>query len=193
MSALERFNRTVAPLLDRARRGEAEAFAAIVTSCRPLIYRWSAVATGDLDEAEDLTQEVLVRLHRSLAGFRTDSRFTTWLYGITRNAVRDRLRSRRRRLRLIESIPPGDGAEQPADRVAAAETGDLVRRFLVELPARQREVFDLIDLQELSAGEVAELLDMEPSTVRVHLHRARRTLRSRLLSHDPELAGGGSR
>jgi RNA polymerase sigma-70 factor (ECF subfamily) len=135
VSALERLNESVAPLVARARRGDTEAFAEVVEACRPLIYRWSVVVTGDLDDAEDVTQEVLVRF---------------WLYRITQNAARDRLRSRQRRQRFAletetMSNPEGEG---PAGRMLGAELGAVVRQFLTSLPERQRQVLNLVDLQD---------------------------------------------
>ncbi len=176
----------------RARRGDTAAFAEVVEACRPLIYRWSVVVTGDLDDAEDVTQEVLVRLHHSLGRYRVDAKFTTWLYRITQNAARDRLRSRQRRQRFAletetMSNPEGEG---PAGRMLGAELGAVVRQFLTSLPERQRQVLDLVDLQDHTPTEAATMLDLDAGTVRAHLHRARRTMRSHVLAHYPELARG---
>jgi RNA polymerase sigma-70 factor (ECF subfamily) len=192
VSALERLNESVAPLVARARRGDTAAFAEVVEACRPLIYRWSVVVTGDLDEAEDVTQEVLVRLHRSLPRYRVEARFTTWLYRITQNAARDRLRSRRRRQRLVLETEPVTEAHDAgaAGRVLEAELGLVVRRFLASLPERQRQIFDLVDLQDHTPTEAAKMLGLDAGTARAHLHRARRTIRSRVLAHHPELAQG---
>ncbi len=193
MSALERLNASVAPLIAQARRGDAAAFTELVRSCRSLIYRWSVVATGDPDDAEDVTQEVLVRLHEHLGRYRSGSRFTSWLYRITRNAATDRLRSRARRRRLrVEGALASAGAsvDGPDERLLHAETDQIVRSFLEALPDRQRQVLDLIDLQGLDPAEAAAMLGIEAGTVRAHLHRARRSLRSRLLAEHPELLEG---
>ncbi len=193
MSALERLNASVAPLIAQARRGDAAAFTELVGACRSLIYRWSVVATGDPDDAEDVTQEVLVRLHEHLGRYRSGSRFTSWLYRITRNAATDRLRSRARRRRLrVEGASASAAAfvDGPDDRLLHAETGQIVRSLLEALPDRQRQVLDLIDLQGHDPAEAAAMLGIEAGTVRAHLHRARRSLRSRLLAEHPELMEG---
>jgi RNA polymerase sigma-70 factor (ECF subfamily) len=100
-------------------------------------------------------------------------------------ATRRRLRWARRRASLAEL----DARAQPADeeppldeRVDARRLAGLARAALAELPARQRAVFDLADLQGHSPAEVAELLGMNPVTVRVHLMRARRAVRARVLA-----------
>jgi RNA polymerase sigma-70 factor (ECF subfamily) len=193
VSALERLNASVAPLIARARRGDTAAFTELARSCRSLIYRWSVVAIGDPDDAEDITQEVLVRLHRSLTGYRPGSRFTSWLYRITRNAATDRLRSRRRQYRLLEDgrlMHTATTGESPADRVMHDETERILRSFLEALPGRQRQALDLVDIQGHSPAEAAAMLGLDAGTVRTHLHRARRALRSRLLDEHPELLEG---
>ncbi|TFG53348.1 MAG: RNA polymerase sigma factor [Gemmatimonadales bacterium] len=196
VSALRDLNDSVAPLIVRAQHGDAAAFADIVRACRPLVYRWSVVATGDPDEAEDVTQEVLVRLHLSLGRYRTDATFTTWLYRMTRNAATDRFRRYQSRLRLLRSNEALPGAPDPkpgasaSDGVLAAEASGIVRRFLAWLPRRQREVLDLVDLQDFTPAEAAELLGLDGGTVRAHLHRARRTLRSKITERYPEYGRG---
>jgi RNA polymerase sigma-70 factor (ECF subfamily) len=193
VSALERLNASVAPLIARARRGDAAAFTELARSCQSLIYRWSVVAVGDLDDAEDVTQEVLVRLHGNLTRYRPGSRFTSWLYRITRNAATDRLRSRRRQHRLLEDgriTLTGSAGESPEDRVIHHETEQILRSFLEALPGRQRQALDLVDVQGHSPAEAAAMLGLDAGTVRTHLHRARRALRSRLLEEHPELLEG---
>lgn len=193
MNELARLNEAAALYVERARRGEAEAFTELVHLCRSLIYRWSVVATGDPDDAEDVAQEVLVRLHDHLGQYRRGSRFTSWLYRITRNAATDRLRSRARRRRLrVEGALASAGAsvDAPDERLLHAETDQIVRSFLEALPDRQRQVVDLIDLQGHDPAEAAAMLGIEAGTVRAHLHRARRSLRSRLLAEHPELLEG---
>ena len=177
-------------LTERARGGDEQAFARLVGETRGRVFRWAFTMTGSGDEAEDVVQEVFVRVHRSLSRFRSDSRFSTWLYRITRNVVttlarrddaRSRMADRVRQAGVGDVRVPGV-VEEMAGREAVA----MVRVFLTCLPPRQREVLDLVDLQGRSAAEVGEMLSLEPSTVRVHLLRARRTLRARILDARPE-------
>jgi RNA polymerase sigma-70 factor (ECF subfamily) len=193
VSALERLNASAPPLIARARRGDTAAFTELVRSCRSLIYRWSVVATGDPDDGEDVTQEVLVRLHSHLGRYRTGSRFTNWLYRVTRNAATDRLRTRTRQRRLRDesrAMYTAATGNSPEARVIHDETDRIVRSFLEALPARQRQALDLIDIQGHSPAEAAAMLGLGAGTVRTHLHRARRTLRTRLLVQHPELLEG---
>lgn len=157
----------------------------------PLVLRWARVRLGDPDEADDLTNDVLIRVLRKLDTFRDEALFTTWLYRVVRNAALDRSRKRRRtmaRLEDLEAARSVPGVER--DPLEGAHRERVMTRILEcfqALPDRQREVFDLADLQGLSSSEIAERLDLRPSSVRVSLLKARRAIRRKMLEHDPEL------
>jgi len=173
----------------RAARGDESAFGRLVREVRPRLYRWALVQSGDPDDAEDITQAALLRLHRSLAGFHFESRLSTWLFTLVRSAAADWRRAAKRRGlrqdRYALSQATVTPASEPDDRAALLA---LVRAQLAGLPARQREVFDLTELQGRSSPEVAALLGLSESTIRVHLLRARRAIRARVLArHDAGL------
>ena len=191
-------------LVRQARAGDEEAFRLLVRSVFPRIYRWALARTRDADEADDVTQAVLVRLYRHLDSFSGKGSFDTWLYRITANAAATSTsaRSRRdRRLRLLTDqedaslAQPHSGRTSSRDQTSAAVSRihrtrvmDLVLAYFRALPARQREVFDLVDLQGNSPAEVATMLDLNPATVRASLFKARRTVRRKILERHPELA-----
>lgn len=184
----------VAHLVPRARQGDATARDELLARCQDTIYRWALVQTGEAADAEDVTQEVLIRLHRSLHRFGGRSRFTTWLYQVTRNqalSVRRRIRGRLRLVRAatLEAMVDDGTAEDPLHQVHAAQVAELADALLRGLPRRQREILSLSDLEGCEPAEIAERLGLSPSTVRVHLFHARRALRSRILERWPELAG----
>lgn len=177
----------VEELVERAAGGDRAAFRELVERYHARIHRWALAITSDPDEAEDVTQTVLLKVHRSLDSFAGRSAFGTWLYRVTRNAALDRTRRRRETVPLEEA--PAESISrvgEPVDDVEAERLVNLVRRYLGGLSPRQREVFDLADLQGLEAAEIARLLELEPVTVRVHLMRARRAIRSRMLEDHPE-------
>ena len=182
-------------LVTRAQAGDDEAFEKLVRRHYEQIYRWALARTGDRDEADDVTQETLVRLHRYLPGFDGRSQFSTWLFQVTRSAAADlqRKRARRERLSMKAKREVSGQSTNPPSYEASADEGRaivLVRAFLEELSERQREVFDLVDLQGFSTVEASAMLKMEPVTVRSHLFRARRAIRSRILESHPELVEG---
>ena len=143
--------------------------------------------TGDPNDAEDVAQLVLMKMMTSMEGFDGRSKVTSWVYRITRNASLDHQRRRKREQRLAEKAEWLARAEaprldDPLDDIEMKRTLRLIRTLLRELPMRQREVFDLVDLQGLEPREAAELLEMNPNTLRVHLLRARRRMRSEMLA-----------
>ncbi len=194
MSEPTRIDEGVQSLVQRARAGDEAAFEGLVRRYYERIHRWALARTGDPDDADDVAQEALVRLHRHLPGFDGRSQFTTWLYQVTRSAAADlhRKRSRRQRLALRAKQEAGPAAVNPREIEHTDEkraTG-LVKTFLEELSERQREIFDLCDLQGFGSGEVSAMLGMEPVTVRSHLFRARQAIRKRILESHPELVEG---
>lgn len=170
-------------LISGAQGGDRGAFSRLAELVQGRVRGWAASFTDDADDAEDVTQDVLILVHRRLPQFEGKSRFSTWLYTITRNVALDRRRRTLRRERRMESM------DAPADSVEIREMFDenaltsLVLRYFDELPARQREVFELSDIMGLSAPEVAEKLGMKAVTVRANLFKARRTIRQRMLEH----------
>lgn len=204
MSETRQLNEAVRPLVWRARAGDAGAFTRLVGRCAAPIHRWALGLTGDVDDADDVTQEVLIALHWKLRGYEDRSQFTTWLYRITRNAALGLLRRRRRRTRrqrrALREHPWRCDTEDPTTAESArlralhiADVADLVRTFFEELPRRQREVFDLVDLQGYTPTEAADMLDMKAVTARAHLFRARRAIRAAILERRPEIAEDHSR
>jgi len=178
-------------VLASARRGDASAFDRLVAGLRPRIQRWALVIVGDPDDADDVAQQVSLTLHRKLGEFQARSRFTTWLYTITRNSAIEFSRQRaRRRSRAIDEAEPVALTEEmksQIDQIDDARKAALVRSFFAELPPRQRELIELIDSQGYSTPEAAQLMGIEPETARVHLLRARRLIRSKMLELHPEV------
>lgn len=193
-------------LVRAARAGDEDAFRRLVARTYRKIQRWALSRTGDPDDADEVCQRVLLRLHRHLDGWDGRAGFETWLYRITAN-VASSLRAENAReaaareraaphaSRALDgpagSLPDARAARwAPLDRLWVDDVADLVGSFFDELPPRQREVFDLSDLQGYAPAEIAEMLDMNPATVRANLFKARRTIRRRALASHPELGEG---
>ncbi len=194
MSEPSRIDESVSTLVREAQAGDETAFERLVRLYYGRVHRWALAKTGDRDDADDVAQEALLRMHGGLANFDGRSHFTTWMYQVTRSAAADlhRRRGRRRRLKAQIDSHPTRGAvrEMPEESLDRRRLADLVQAFLLELSERQREVFDLVDLQGLGSTEVGAMLGMEAVTVRSHLLRARRAIRARILESHPELVEG---
>lgn len=174
-------------LISGAQGGEPGAFARLAEVVKRRVRGWAESFTDDLDDAEDVMQDVLILVHRRLPQFEGKSRFSTWLYSITRNVALDRRRRTKRRDRRLETMDPAPETTCTREDYDDATLARLVLRYFDELPARQREVFDLSDLQGLSAPEIAERLGLKPVAVRASLFKARRTIRQRMLEHHSTL------
>ena len=180
-----------AGLIAAARAGDERAFAKLLHGVRDQIFRWALVITADSDEAEDITQQVSITLHRKLHMFEERSAFTTWLYRIVRNtAVEAGRRARFTRETSFDdehaTIELSSATEDRLQQIHDAKSVELIRALFSQLPPRQRELLDLVDMQGYKSVEAAEMMDIEPETARVHLLRARRTLRAKMMEQHPE-------
>jgi RNA polymerase sigma-70 factor (ECF subfamily) len=180
-------------LIQKAQEGDRESIRILLETVAPSVRQWALARSGDPDTAADLSQEVLVLLLRKLATYRGESRFLAWLFTVTRNqaveAARKRARQRKKMDRYKGTMDWGDKTTRQDELgVDRERIRDLVSTFLKELPTRQREVFQLVDLQGLSSPEVGDILDLAPGSVRVALLKARRALRGKILDRHPEIA-----
>jgi len=178
-----------AQLASLASAGDDTAFTALVTRFQPAVFRWSLIFAQDPDEAEDITQEVFVRVHRKIGDYRSDAPLEAWLYRVTRRTATQIRRKRGRRGRLM--LSPAARPERdmyttdPGGRVDRQRAATVIRELFSDLPRRQREIFDLVDLQGLSPAEVAERTGMRPVSVRANLFKARKAIRDSLLATHP--------
>ena len=156
-------------------------WADVVAKYADVVYTMAYRLTGDDEEARDLAQDVLVRLHRGLAKYR-EGNFEGWLYRTTVNAFRDRLRKRKRlREDVLGDEPPGMKTTGIVEEeVQRGELHDVVQRALVKLPAEYREAVVLRDLEGRSYEEIAQILGIPAGTVRSRIHRGREALRQLL-------------
>ena len=184
----------LAALVGQVRRGDDAAFDTLARRIRDRVQSWARRFIGDSDEAEDVTQVVLVRVHERLHEFEGRSRFTSWLYRITRNVAIERHRAQERRSALLARELAGAGDASPAEAIGEREDALRLQRLVAthfnQLSPRQREVFELVELHGLAVADVATRLGIETTTVRVLLLRARRTIRLRMLEAHPDLLEG---
>lgn len=175
-------------LVAEVRSGRKAALERLLDRVQARVRRWAGRFTSDADAAEDIAQDVLIGLERRVQRFDGESRFSTWLFTVTRNvALSRRLRETRRAALIAERQQPTvddapDFRDPDAARLAA-----LALRYFDALPPQQRRVFELVDIRGLTPAEVARRLSMEQSTVRGNLFKARRSIREQLLQHHERL------
>lgn len=182
-------------LIRDAAAGDVRSFERLVILKREQVVRIAYQITGDLEDARDVAQGVLVALWKSLGRYDPRRRFDTWLYRITVNAAIDHQRRKGPR-GVFQPIPAG-AEDRVEGRGGEADRGfdrDELRRVFARLAARlgakQRAAFVLREIQGLTTAEVARVLDVTESTVRNHVLQARRTLRAAIEAEYPELLEG---
>jgi RNA polymerase sigma-70 factor, ECF subfamily len=174
-------------LITRAAGGDPAAFQALVERHRSMVYRVAYQFAGNHYDAEDIAQEVFIKVYRSLDKFRHDAQVTSWLYRIVMNACIDH----RRRQVPSGSAPFGEEAEQkllntveetpgPEDRAYAGELGQVLEAEINRLPHGQRIVFIMRHHHGLKLGEIADALGLAEGTVKRQLHAAVHRLRHTL-------------
>lgn len=174
-----------AELLERARRGDLDAFNKLVEMHQRAVYNLSLRMVGTSAAAEDATQDAFISAYRSLARFRGAS-FRAWLMRIASNACTDELRRRARRpARSLDAPSPGsdepldvpDPAAGPESEAMRAELRDAVQQALLRLPADQRLAVILCDIQGFAYEEIAEAMHSSIGTVKSRIARGREKLR----------------
>jgi RNA polymerase sigma-70 factor (ECF subfamily) len=147
------------------------------------IWRLARRLTNSDEEALDATQEIFLRVWRGLAGFRGEAKLSTWVFQIAWNYLRGHHRRQGRHLAVVDDRPADvverspDPAPSPEQRAVAADLLGRVAGAMDQLPEHFRVVLWLRDAEDLSYGEIAEVLDLPIGTVRSRLARARLALR----------------
>jgi RNA polymerase sigma-70 factor (ECF subfamily) len=158
---------------------EQEAFERLVPAYRRRVFGLAYGILRDRAAAEDLAQEVFVKLWHALPRYDGRAKLSTWIYAITRNAAVSALRARRRTLSLSEHAVREE-AEGIADAAEPATGDPELRRRIEALPEKQRQAITLYYLDERPVEEVAEMMGLPANTVKTHLHRARANLAAAL-------------
>ena len=167
-------------LLSQKEDNEA-AFAELFRRNKDYVYRLARGFLGQDTLAEDVTQEVFVRIYRMRKRWFRKAAFRTWLYRMTLNTSRELLRNQRRSHRLVEAIP--STIQFTTDDGPDTDEVDL-GQVLNVLPQKQREVVLLRFYERMSVAETAKALGCREGTVKSHLHKAIRTMRKNLSTRD---------
>ena len=178
-------------LVDRISRGDSTAFQEFVDRYKKKIYYIAYDITGDHDDAEDVSQEVFIKVFRSLKTFRRNAKISSWLYQISVNASIDLLRKKAskpeksmddiERADIQENLPGSSTRAQNPERSAE----DLIiqkhiSEALQKVSPKERSVFVMRHYNELKIREIAEILSVSPGTVKALFYRATRKLRKEL-------------
>jgi RNA polymerase sigma-70 factor (ECF subfamily) len=156
-----------------AQTGDLDAFETLVRHHTQAVYAHALRFFGDTGAAEDVVQEVWIKVYRSLDSFDGRSRFTTWLYRVTRNCCLDSVRAGKRRPVPVESLDPVPVTGDIANEVALSASLENAMR---QLEPEDRDALSAISVFDLSYAEAAVSLGVPVGTVKSRVFRARRTL-----------------
>lgn len=190
-------------LVRRCLAGDSSAWEEVVRLHNRRIYNLCYRFTNSAEDAQDLTQDVFIRVYRTLSSYNVEKgAFTTWLTTLTRNLLVDhfrrskqdrvtdsidaRLREEEDSLSLSDRLP--DQGPTPDDRLASKETQKLVQQALARISPELREAVILRDLQDMDYKEIAQVLRVPEGTVKSRINRGRTEL-TRLLSRNKKQAG----
>ena len=176
-------------------------FQEVYTTFQPRILRYLSRMLGE-NEAEDLTQEVFVKVDKALKEFRGEAQLSTWIYRIATNAALDRLSSSSFKQQARESVPEESSCEsesetEPEDKnvwtgeqkqnvdqqLIHQEMNSCIREYIDQLPEDYRTVLVLSEVEGFKNREIAEILEVSLDTVKIRLHRARAKLKDSLSNH----------
>ncbi len=163
-------------LAARAAAGDRASFSALVGRHYDFVFRLAYRLTGRREDAEDVAQDVCMRLGSAIRGYRGGGKFTTWLYALTLNAVRDAARKGAReagkaRAFGVQALIDAEAAPEPETRA------DALWEAVRLLPPRQRDAVTLVYGEGLSHDEAADILACSAATVSWHVHEARKRLK----------------
>ena len=171
---------TVRPQIDAvvalAAKGDRAAFARLISTHYDFIFRTAYKWCGSREDAEDVAQDVCIKLGGAITGFDGRSAFTSWLYKIVLNAVRDRQRQGTRQVRDAQALIHVSASVVQAEQEAVT-TGNQVWDTVRRLPDKQRDAVLLVYGEDKSHAEAAAIMDVKESTVSWYVHEAKKALK----------------
>jgi RNA polymerase sigma-70 factor (ECF subfamily) len=186
-------------IIEKVKRGESKYFAEIITKYKKVVFGHAYNFLRNKEEAEDAAQEIFVSVYNNLKNFRGDSKLSTWIYRITVNTCKNRLKQLQRARGQMAEESYEEGAEEkpslvdglkekeekePDKSYASEEVRKTVYKRIDELTGEQRQVIMMRDVEGLSYEEIGQVLRISVSAVKSKLFRARENLREKLQKDD---------
>jgi RNA polymerase sigma-70 factor, ECF subfamily len=177
-------------VLRKAQRGDERAFQSLVVAYETPVFNYVLRMVNDRALAEDLTQEIFIRVYQGLAGFSLRCRFTTWLFQVAKNRVLDELRALERKPQShvnLDDLPPLEVVDAPPERVEAV---DAVWRAVAALNPDLKMALLLRDVVGLAYSEIADSLEITLATVKWRIFKAREEVQLSLAREGIEIEFG---
>jgi RNA polymerase sigma-70 factor (ECF subfamily) len=172
-------------IIEKVLQGDTQAFEALVIANEKKVYNLAIKMTGNVEDAQDITQEVFIKAYRQLANFRGESKFSVWIYRMTYNLAIDFIRQRTRSAKTIQLTYQDDESAPleipspealPEDHIIREELRRNIDACIETLSEDHRAVFTMREVAGLSYAEIAESLHVSEGTVKSRLARARQNL-----------------
>jgi len=177
-------------LMLRVQEGHTASFDLLVVRYKDRLFNYLLRLVGNRDDAEEIAQEALVKAYIHAGKYKTIAKFSTWLYTIATNLVRNRMRSRSRAPQIFSlwSKRGSEGDEEklidivdpnrtPEDKINDVELGEIINRAIEQIPEKYRTSFVLREINQLSYEEIAAVTGLKLGTVRSRINRARNCFR----------------
>mgnify|MGYP001290367584 CR=1 FL=1 len=179
-----------ARLIKKAKAGNLEAFEQLILQYEKRIYNFCYRMTNNQEDAEDLAQEIFIKVYKNLNSFKGNSKFSTWIYRIAYNTCVDKYR--KKKVTTVSLTLNNDEEEKeidlpsndplPEERVVSREEYDVVCECISALKPEYKTVVVLRDIQNYTYDEIAEILNVPLGTVKSHISRGRAALRDALIA-----------
>jgi len=173
-------------LIERASGGDPSAFNRLMEVHERRMYAVALRMCGNREDAQDCLQEAMLRIYRSISGFKGQSSFGTWVYRITMNTCLDELRRKKNKQNtsldglLDTGWSPQDESASPEKHAVQSETRRVLHQAIQDLPEDMRSAIVLRDIHGLSYEEIAQALDINVGTIKSRISRGRDKLREKL-------------
>jgi RNA polymerase sigma-70 factor (ECF subfamily) len=168
-------------IVRQARSGDAAAFDELMRRYKRPVLNFIFRMLNNAEDADDVAQDVFVRVYQNLDIYRPETKFSTWLFALARNAAIDRIRWRgRHQTESIESAPEIIASSGTAEEVHAHEVGDQIAAAVAKLPEDQKTAIVLSEYHGMSYAEIAGVMHCSEKSVESRLYRAKQTLRASL-------------
>lgn len=177
-------------VIDRILAGDTGSYGILVEKYTNMIFKYVYSRFNNWDEAEDITQEIFVVVFEALPSFRRESKFSTWMYSVMVNFCRNYAK-KSRRLKLVSmstmvgedeyELPLTDERQDTENAVIMDDSMRIVQEEIAKLPEKYGSILVLRDIDGVPYGEIADMLGIGLSNVKVRIHRGRELLKNRLI------------
>ena len=177
-------------LVQLLKKGDRDAFNRLISEYQNKVINIAYGMLSDTDDALDASQEVFIKVFKSIDGFKEDSSLSTWIYRICANVCKDFLRRRMRAGNTVsiyatddednDILQIADNSSSPEERTEQSELQSLIRKAMDELGEEARTVLVLCDIEGMSYDEISVILKLPVGTVKSRINRARQALRKKI-------------